>query len=417
MAKRLRIAYAIQNVGGINFTQDVGDTVPVKYTFRGLRQTGYQVSCLRLKGRSVIGIDDVSELDKVRSVPLGLTGNQLFMLLESGIRRLQDMLRLPYFALFDTYRFYEGCLRSLPGYDLCHEHNGLLSAGAALACLRLDVPYILTFSADPLMEYALGGRPLRGVHAFVAAWEAKLTYRVAKKIICVSKAAKRHLVKTWQVDPEKIVVMPNGVDIELFGEHHDPQPIRTKLGLDGVPVIGFVGGFQWWHGLDLLIESLAKILPEFPNAKLLLVGDGQARPIIDQKITELGVESKVIITGLLPQVRVPEMLAAIDIAVVPYPQLPKELWFSPLKLYEYMAAGKAIVSSRAGQIAEVIQDGHNGLLVESGNVTSLVQAIIKLLNDPVERERLGQNARQQAIEQHSWEQYIKRLEEIYLSVL
>jgi glycosyltransferase involved in cell wall biosynthesis len=93
------------------------------------------------------------------------------------------------------------------------------------------------------------------------------------------------------------------------------------------------------------------------------------------------------------------------------------LWFSPLKLYEYMAAGKAIVASRAGQIAEVIQDGHNGLLVESGDVAALAQALLKLLKDPVKRERLGQNAREQAIRHHSWERYIKRLEDIYRSVV
>jgi glycosyltransferase involved in cell wall biosynthesis len=114
---------------------------------------------------------------------------------------------------------------------------------------------------------------------------------------------------------------------------------------------------------------------------------------------------------------VPEILAIADVVTIPYPQLPEELWFSPLKLYEYMAAGKAIVASSAGQITEVIQDGYNGILVEPGNVDELAQAIINLFKDPTRRERLGQNARQQAVTQHSWEQYINRLEKIYESVL
>jgi glycosyltransferase involved in cell wall biosynthesis len=339
------------------------------------------------------------------------------MRFESGVRRLQRSMRLPYFAFFDAYRFYEACLRCLPSFDLCHEHNGLFCVGAALACRRLGIPYVLTFSADPLFERALGGKPLRGLHKWVAAEEARLTYRLARRIICVSEPAKNHLIETWQVDPEKVVVMPNGVDVELFRPDHDPRPICAELGLDGEPVITFVGGFQHWHGIDRLIESFANVLLEIPQAKLLLVGDGRARQAVEYKIDELGVRRAVIVTGMVPQVRVPEMLAAADIAVLPYPQLPRPLWFSPLKLYEYMAAGKAIVASRDGQIAQVIRHGHTGLLVDPGDVDGLAQAMIELLRDPTARERLGQNARQQAVERHSWAEYIKRLEQIYRSVL
>jgi glycosyltransferase involved in cell wall biosynthesis len=259
--------------------------------------------------------------------------------------------------------------------------------------------------------------PLRGFHKSVAAVEARFTYKLARRIICVSEPAKTHLVESWQVDPGKVVVIPNGVDVELFRPRHDPGPIREEMGLDGAPVITFVGGLQHWHGLDRLIDSLAKVLLEIPQVKLLLVGDGRARQAVEQQINELGIGRAVIMTGLVPQVRVPEMLAAADIAVLPYPQLPRPLWFSPLKLYEYMAAGKAIVASRDGQIAQVIRHGHNGLLVDPGDVDGLAQAVIELLRDPTARERLGRNARQQAVERHSWDHYISRITEVYQSVL
>lgn len=413
----LKVVYAIQNVGGIDFSQDVGDTVPVKYTLLGLRKAGYHVSCLKLRGHSVVGIDDISQPDQVWNAPLGISGKRSFMFFESAVRRLQRILRIPYFAFFDAYRFFEACSRCLPDYHLCHEHNGLFCIGAALACSRLRIPYILTFSADPLLERALLKRPLRGLHGLVASTEAKYTYQLAKKIICVSEPAKRHLVKTWQVLPEKVEVLPNGVDTELFKPAENPQAIRSGHGFGDEPVIGFVGGFQPWHGLDLLVESFALVLKEFPQAKLLLIGDGRARPMVDRKVQEFGVESSVIITGLMPQARVPDLLSIVDVAVLPYPKLPEELWFSPLKLYEYMASGKAIVASRAGQIAEVIQHESNGLLVEPADVKDLAQAIIWLLRSPEERIRLGCNARRKAIEEHSWERYIQHLEEIYLSVV
>jgi glycosyltransferase involved in cell wall biosynthesis len=415
--RQLHIAYAIQNVGGIDFHHDVGDTVPVKQSLIGLGRAGHTVSCLQLSGATVRILEDVSNPDDYRVAPAGISGTRLFKLIEGGVRTLQRKLRIPYFAFFDAFRFYEACLRVLPGFDLCHEHNGLFCVGAALACRRLKLPYVLTFSADPLYERALGGRPLRGLHHWVAAWEARFTYQLAGRIICVSEPAKDHMVKTWNVDPGKIVVMPNGVDLDHFHPHYDPRRVRRELGLDEALVIAFVGGFQHWHGIERLVESFARVRREIPSARLLLVGDGRARPSIESKIAELGLNSTVLITGLIPQSRVPEMLAAADIAVLPYPQLPRELWFSPLKLYEYMAVGKAIVASDAGQISEMIEHDFSGLLVEPGDVAHLSEALIKLLKDPAERERLGCNARQRAVERHSWRRYVERLVRVYDDVL
>lgn len=416
--RHLRIAYAIQNVGGIDFGLDVGDTVPVKHTLTGLRQAGHEVTCLKLAGSSVQSIDDITKLQTAQPVPLAWTGNRLFRRLEGGARRLQRTLAMPYFAAFDTLRFYEACRSQLPHYDLCHEHNGLFSLGTALACSHLMIPYILTVSAEPLSELELVGRPLRGLHAKVAAWEAKYTYRAAKKIITVSDPAKQDLVDNWQVDSAKIHVMPNGVDVEEFGIVRDPRLVRAELKVDDTtPIVCFVGWFQPWHGLDFLVDCFGQVLRHVPEAKLLLVGDGNARPAVEQRIQEHGIEHATRITGLVARERVPEFLAAADVAVLPYPKLPREMWFSPLKLYEYMAAGKAIVGSRSGQTAQVIQDGYNGVLVEPGDVACFAQAVVQLLRDPMERQRLGQNARVQAIEQHSWQRYIRRLEDIYYSVL
>jgi glycosyltransferase involved in cell wall biosynthesis len=416
--KNLRVAYAIQNVGGIDFRQEIGDTVPVKNTLRGLRKAGYDVRCLLLKGREVVGIDDISDLNKSRRIPLGVSGTKLFQYFESGIRRIQREAKIPYYAFFDGFRFYEACYRLLPQYTLCHEHNGLFCVGAALASSQLGIPYVLTFSADPFFERQLGGRPLSGFHRRVASIEARFTYRVARRILCVSESAKRHLVEDWQVNPEKITVMPNGVDVDLFQPHPRSEKVRKLIGIGETdPVIGFVGGFQAWHGIDRLIESFSRILYHKPAAKLLLVGDGRARPLIEEKIKACGVDSSVRITGFVPQDRVPELMGAIDVAVLPYPQLPRELWFSPLKLYEYMAAGKAIVASRSGQIAEVIQDGDTGRLVLPGDIEALSEAILALLDDPALRAQLGKNAREQAVAHHSWDGYINRLLDVYCEAL
>ncbi|MFC1922884.1 glycosyltransferase family 4 protein [Chloroflexota bacterium] len=419
MGKRdkYRILYAIQNVGGIDFSKDIGDTVPVKYTLSGLQQAGHLVNCVKLQGKAVSMYEDVINFQDPIDARLGVTNSMIFRGFEGGIRRLQRELGLPYFAFFDSLRFQEACSGLLNHYNLCHEHNGLFCLGATWACRNKRIPYVLTFSADPIMELELVGRPLKGVHAWVANKATKFSFDYAQKIICVSEPAKKHLVDVWQVNSEKIVIMPNGVDIASFGIKHSPTDVRTEYQLDGKMIVSFVGSFQMWHGIDLLVESFAKVLHQLPNSKLLLVGDGPARTSIEEIVNNLGLASSVKITGLVPQKKIPEILSAVDVAVIPYPKLPNELWFSPLKLYEYMAAGKAIVASSSGQIADVIQDGENGRLVKPGDINDLANVIISLLINPDEREWIGQNARKQAVEQHSWDRYISHLEEIYHSVL
>jgi glycosyltransferase involved in cell wall biosynthesis len=181
----------------------------------------------------------------------------------------------------------------------------------------------------------------------------------------------------------------------------------------------WVGGFYPWHDLDLLLESFAQVLQKRPDARLLLVGDGQTRPAVTQKVQKNGLKDVVIMTGAIAHSGVPAMVSIADVAVVP--SVPVSAGRggtgTPLKLFEYMAAGKAIVATALNHAAAVIQDDHNGLLVEAGDVNGFAGAMLALLGDPGERSRLGQNARRYAVEHHSWEQYTRQLEATYRDVL
>jgi glycosyltransferase involved in cell wall biosynthesis len=139
---------------------------------------------------------------------------------------------------------------------------------------------------------------------------------------------------------------------------------------------------------------------------------------VAQKIMRCGLQHAVIMTGAIAHSQVPEMVSIAEVAVVPAAPVPSSRGGTgtPLKLFEYMAAGKAIVATDLNQAAEVIQDGHNGLLVEAGDVGGFAEAMLALLEDSGKRARLGKNARQLAMEQYSWKQYTRRLEEIYQSV-
>ncbi|MEZ4593083.1 MAG: glycosyltransferase family 4 protein [Chloroflexota bacterium] len=408
----LHVAYVMQNVG-VDLTAEFGQMILIRQTVHGLAQRGHTVDVLNLQGREVVAYPNLADLRQQRPVRLGWSGKRPYQRLEGGLRRLSRTLKLPYLAGFDSYRFYEACLRALPNYHICHEYAGLLSVGAAYACQKTGTPYVLTVDADLLLESDVMGTPLTGVRRRAAQWAARKSYRLADQIVTVSEPTKANLVQNWGVSAEKITVIPNGVNLDRFQQPVDTNQVRAELGLGDAPIIMFVGGFQLWHGLDKLLAAMALILPVMPEVRLVLVGDGPARSFVADHIRRLDLEKQVTVTGFLPHERIPHYLAIADVVTVPYPQLPQEMWFSPLKLYEYMAAGKAIVASSAGQIKHVIQDHENGLLVPPGDVASLAEACLQLLQNEPERRRLGANARKEAAREHAWARQIERLERVY----
>ena len=182
--------------------------------------------------------------------------------------------------------------------------------------------------------------------------------------------------------------------------------------MDNNPLVIFVGNFYQWHDVSTLLDGFAQVFLAHPDARLVLVGDGAARQTMMQRAAELGLADAARFTGLVPHDQVPRLLAAADVAVVPYPPMETDLWLSPLKLFEYMASGMAIIASAVGQLTEVVQDGRNGLLVPPGDVPAMAAALQRLIVDPTLRSRLGRQAREDAKRKHSWEHYLSRLERL-----
>ncbi len=420
---RLNIAHLYQE-SGIRFCEPHAAQLHIYHTIHGLQRAGHQVTLLALQGRQVLCTQDlqVFKSDKLLAshyAQLGLSGTALFKRFESSVRRLQSELHLPYLALFDSYRLGEAGYKNLKGFDLIHERFNLLASGGAWASRKLGIPFVLEVNADLLEQRKFKGIPERGLRRLFAVWATRVCFNAAAKIICISAGLKDHLSSKWNIEESKLTVLPCAADVEAFGSKHNSELVRRGLGLTSEPVVIWVGGFYPWHDLDLLLESFTQVLPRHPNAKLVLVGDGQTRPSVARKVLQNGLRQAVIMTGAIAHTRVPEMLSMADVAVVPSAPVSASGGGTgtPLKLFEYMAAGKAIVATALNQAAEVIQDGQNGLLVEAGDVNGFAEAMLTLLNDSVERGRLGQNARRQAVEQYSWERYTQRLEEVYRNVL
>jgi glycosyltransferase involved in cell wall biosynthesis len=419
----LKIAHLYQE-SNIHFYEPQAAQLHIYHTIRGLQRAGHEISLLALQRRDVLFTTDLQifHSDKLLAshyAHLGLSGTAPFKRFESGVRRLQSELHFPYLALFDSYRMAEAGYINLKGYDLIHERFNLLALGGVWASRKLGIPFVLEVNADLLEQRKFKGIPERGLRRLFAIWASRLCFRNAAQIICISSHLKEHLSTKWNIEESKLTVLPIAADVEAFKPNYNSETVRKSLGLTTEPVVMWVGGFYPWHDLGLLLESFALLLQQRPEAKLVLVGDGQTRSSVVEMVMKNGVRHAVIITGAIAHSQVPEMLSIADVAVVPAAPITASSGGTgtPLKLFEYMAAGKAIVATAQNQAAEVIQDGHNGLLVEEGDVNKFAEAMLTLLNDPVARDRLGQNARQQAVERYSWEQYTRRLEEIYLNVL
>lgn len=240
-----------------------------------------------------------------------------------------------------------------------------------------------------------------------------LNQRAADLIFVVSEVERRNLIDAG-VRPAKIVVNPNGVDPDRFHPECGGREIRRLLGVDDKTVIGFVGTFGPWHGAPVLAEAARLVTPE-AGCHFLFIGDGDQRAQTET-IVESGPVSATF-AGRISHDDVPAYLDACDILVSPHVSSAdgSEFFGSPTKLFEYMAMGKGLVASRLGQIAEVINDGENGLLVEPGDAGGLARAIERLSRDLELRARLGVSARRTAVESYTWRHNAARVFEAILS--
>jgi glycosyltransferase involved in cell wall biosynthesis len=173
--------------------------------------------------------------------------------------------------------------------------------------------------------------------------------------------------------------------------------MRARLGLADAPVVGYVGSFQDWHDVNGLVDAF-RSLPS--DARLLLVGHGPGREAAHEGVAELGLADRAVFTGHVPPEEVPELIAAMDVAVAPYREQ-SDFYFSPLKLFECMAAGTATVAAAIGQIGEVVDSGVNGLLYEPGDSRGLAAAIATLLDDRALARSIGEAGRDLVLSRHT----------------
>lgn len=225
----------------------------------------------------------------------------------------------------------------------------------------------------------------------------RLLLRSADRIAVVSENAAADL-RVEVPEDGRLRVVPNGVEIERFSSV-SPRPLPFGA---GAFVIAFSGLFYPWHGVRYLAEAFSDVYAKRPNARLLLVGDGEEAPLVRSLLAPHVGRGTVHLTGLVPREEVPGYLAAADVLVSPHAAV-KDFIGSPIKLWEYMASGRAIVATRVGQLGEVLRGRETGLLIAPDDRDALVNALVELHDDPALRNRLGEAAAEEARRLHSWD--------------
>lgn len=270
------------------------------------------------------------------------------------------------------------------GTDLVHERYSLFADVGS----RTTAPLLLEVNA-PLVEEQRTHRRLHDEAAARAATRRQLA--AARLISCVSAPVARWAVQEG-ADPVRTVVTPNGVNTARIVPRD-----RWEGEAPDTVTVGFVGTLKPWHGTDLLLRALARTRGPL---RLDVCGTGPEQPALEALAAELGLTERVLFRGAVPPEQVPAVLRGLDVAVAPYP--PGEHYFSPLKAYEYLAAGLPVVASAIGELPELLRDGELGVLVPPGDVDALAAALDALAADPARRERTGARAREVAVAEHDW---------------
>ena len=265
-----------------------------------------------------------------------------------------------------------------------YERYALFNFAGVVTAKLCRIPLVLEVNSPFALEQARD-REIRSLR--FAAWTEKLICNMAARVIVVSTPLARLMEKAG-VAAEKIEVMPNGVSLEDFRPGTDPSDLRRRLGLTDQVVIGFVGWFRKWHGLELLLEAFFRSDLAAGAVKVLLIGDGPAMADLQRFVDERGLRGSVLFTGPLPHAEVPPYLDLIDIAVQPA----ANEYCCPMKILEYMALGKPIVAPAQENIQELVSE-KEAVFFTPQDAQSFSAALRTLACDRERAREMGRQAR------------------------
>lgn len=374
-------------------TQGQGvEGVHIRGMIDGFRNCGYQVDII-----GPPGIDPFKKISVKANLNNTLFFNRLWGMLSKNIPQIAfEGMELCY-----NYYAYKKLNRMVNShnYDFLYERYALNNIALTYLAHQYGIPLVLEINDAAIIKRS---RPciLKNMAKLI---EKKIFHR-ATLLITITDYFKQLIVDQYKVSETKILVLPNAIDPKRF----ELNPLRTMkaedLGIKAKYIIGCVGAFVQWHGLDFLIQATYNLLEEM-DIHILLVGDGPARKSVEKIINNFHIHKRVTITGFIDPHYVPYYIQLFDIGLMTN----SNMHGSPMKIFEYMAMGIPTIAAAYPPLKELIDDGINGSLFTPYDQTLFREKIKALLKDKNMRKRMGKAARAKVIQQFTWQRNVEKL--------
>jgi PEP-CTERM/exosortase A-associated glycosyltransferase len=302
--------------------------------------------------------------------------------------------------------------------DVLHAHSPVLNAIPTLKVgHRLGIPVVYEVRAiweDAAVNHgtAREGGPRYRLSRAAETW----ALRRADAVTTICDGLRRDIVARGIAD-EKVTVVPNAVDVEQFSAGIADASLKRRLGLNGAPVMGFIGSFYAYEGLAVLLRALARLRAQGEQVRALLVGGGRQEEELKRLAAELGIADRVVFAGRVAHAEVQRYYDVIDVLV--YPRLSMRLTelVTPLKPLEAMAQGRLLVASDVGGHRELIRPGETGTLFKAGDADALAATVAKLLREPGRWESLKRAARHYVETERTWKTSVARYQGVYAALV
>ncbi|MFP6747962.1 MAG: glycosyltransferase family 4 protein [Alphaproteobacteria bacterium] len=360
------------------------------------------IAALRRRGHEIIVVAPPVMQEAAFGSDAGIVG-----LLKSYLpQAFYELLEFGYGVL--AYRRLKAAVTRHRPDVLYERYNLFLLAGVRLA-RRHGLPFLLEVNSPLLQERQKSdGVALETL----AAWTERTAWRAADHALPVTNCLADHL-RAAGLEAVQIQVIPNGINLDRFDGDNDGAKVRGDLKLIGKTILGFTGFMRDWHGLERVVDVMADA-PNRAELHFLVVGDGPARAALEAHAAARHIANQVTVTGIIGRDDVAGYVAAFDIAL--QPQVTE--YASPLKLFEYMALGRAIVAPNQRNIREVLTDGRDSLLFEPSDNDAFTAAIRTLVADPGLRQSLGRGAMKTVHDRgFTWDDNAARVEDLFLALL
>ena len=305
-------------------------------------------------------------------------------------------------ALFFNLFYY--CCKARP--DALYARLDMFTFSPLIISKLFRIPYFVEINGVMLEEMKLSNS--FKLNVCIAKISEKLNYKRAKRIIAVTQAIKKAIKKKYDIPDEKVVVIENGANTDLF-KPMNPQKTMKELNLnENCNYVCFSGSFARWHGLEDLVKSAPLVLKEVENTKFILVGDGLMKKKIVQMVNDLNLTDSFIFINRVPYEEVAKYVNIFDVCVI---LKKRDIPGCPLKLYEYMACGKPVIATNTEDF-RVLEEYNAGILVDPEKTEEVADAITTLLKNKDLREEMGKNGRKYATENRSWEAVAREVEKV-----